>query len=368
MISSLMADVVCLQEVACSNAIFAEFQQTSQDFLIRNDSLRDNVINAFEKIIFEENSERRASEFNKLSAILKCKFPHPNTLTLKKLNKFYSSPREQNVKAIIVKKFKIPIFEDIASKERQEAPKNDDPKVKELQLSREIEKLKQKVRHLHVVATSDKSVDRRRQDIREDPLIKEKQLANYNQELRDKIKWLQELVSSDKNLEQRQRDILRHSKANPTPKIVGYRFFLLVVIKSGVLKQGCTLDYVIPELPIFKQSRTPITIKCIVNLNHYDDAVDGLAAASQPLPSTDAPVQAAGGGGNRKEKKSGDSAAGGGGKKKEKKSGDSAAGGAPIQSAASGKVHVVESITVDTDSESVVLLEVPVFFASQNAI
>jgi hypothetical protein len=349
MISSLMADVVCLQEVGCSNAICAELQQNAQVPLIAKESVRVNVINAFEKIKFEEIPERRASEFNKLSAILNCKYPHPNTLNSATLSKFYSSPREQNVKAIIVKKLKIPIFEDSASKERQEAPPKDDPKVKHNQLSREIEELKQKVKHLHVVASSDKSVDQRRRDIKEDPRIKEKQLANDNQDLRQKVKWLQEVVSSDKSLEQRQRDILRHSKATPTPKIVGYRFFLLVVIKSGVLKQGCTLDYVIPELPIFKQNRIPVTIKSIVNLNYYDDAVDGLAAASRPPPSTDLPARAAGGGGKKKEKKSGDSAAGG------------ALPTAPMQSTASGKVHVVESITVESALESVALLEVPVF-------
>ena len=358
MISSLMADVVCLQEVGCSNAMCAELQQTAQEPLIGNNSLRANVINAFEKIKFEENPERRASEFNKLSAILQCKFPHPNTLSWKKLSKFYSSPRVENVKAIIVKKLKIPIFEDSVSKERQEAPKKDDPKAKEQQLSREIEELKQKVKHLHVVASSDKSVDQRRREIKEDPRIKEKQLASDNQDLRQKVKWLQEVVSSDKNLEQRQRDILRHSKAAPTPKIAGYRFFLLVVIKSGVLEQGCTLDYVIPELPIFKQKRVPVTIKSIVNLNHYDDAVDDLAAASQTPPSTHPPMKAAGGDGNKKESKTGDSAAGG------------VLPAAPIQSTASGKVQVVESITVDQKAalESVALLEVPVFLPLKNTL
>ena len=80
-------------------------------------------------------------------------------------------------------------------------------------------------------------------------------------------------------------------------------------------------------------------------MNHYDDAVDGLAAAFRPPP----PAQAAGGSVKKKEKKSRDSAAG------------DASPTAPMQSTASGKVHVVESITVDTALESVALLEVSVY-------
>jgi hypothetical protein len=290
MISGSQADIVCLQEVGCSNANSAELQPNAnaqlEPLIGRTGtlaaqlkgpaaSLRGQVRDFFKSPFLEENPEKREFEHRKLSAILNCTIHQPNTLPLgKQLSKFYSSPRVENVKVIIVKKVKSPIFEDAASRARPEAAKKDDP------------------------------------------MTKEKQLIKENQDLKHKVKWLQEVASSDKNVELRRRDISQHAKV--TPKIVGYRYFLLVVVKSGVLKNGSQLDYVIPELPTYKQSRVPVTIQSIVNLNYHDD---GAIVSDNPGSS--------GGGGDAAERRS-------------------------------GRVLVVDSITVNqsTDLESVALLEV----------
>ena len=297
MISGSQADIACLQEVGCSNANSAEYsaelQQKLEPLIGRTGalaaqlkgaaaSLRDQVRDFFRSPFLEENAERREFEYRKLSAILNCTIQQPNTLRIgKQLSKFYSSPRVENVKVIIVKKVKSPIFEDAASRAHPEAAKKDDPKSKEKQLT------------------------------------KEKQLMKENQDLKHKVKWLQEVASSDKNVELRRRDISRHSKVAPANKIVGYRYFLLVVVKSGVLINGSQLDYVIPELPTYKQSRVPVTIQSIVNLNYHDDG----------------PISADNPGGDAAERKG-------------------------------GRVVVVESMTVNqsTDLESVALLEVVHFF------
>ena len=342
MISSFRADVVCLQEVGCSNAQSAELQQNvqSEPLIGRTGALAtkvsdlaqsriDNVTNVLKPLFVAENIEKREkNEFNKMSAILKSKFLLPNSLNGLSTQQ-YSSPSRDNVRAIIIKKIKVPILEDLIPKVCDEKPKTVESNAREKQLMQEIQELKKRVNHLQAVACSDTSLEQRSRDIKVDPKFQDRRLISDNQELKQKIIWLQQVASSNLSVEQRKRSI-QQPKAAPASKIVGCRYFILVVIKSGILEKDYDLDYVIPELPIFKQERVSVKIRNIISLN--DESVDD----SQNVKSSS-------------------------GVARQKTKGE----GSNQAKLPSGNVRVVPSITVNqsTDLESIALLEVSCHFS-----
>ncbi len=160
MLDDLKADIICLQEVSCSNANCAE-RTVSEDSVVSKNEMPHTtmILNCLrESALLAEDPKEREKEYKSLSAILKANFPIPNTINVSAMRAFYSTSREENVKAIIVKKLKI---------------------------------------------------------------------AN---------------------------------KAKPA----GHSFYVLVVIKAGVLRKNCELKYVVPELPIFEQSRMTLVIEKII--------------------------------------------------------------------------------------------------------
>lgn len=180
MLENLKADIICLQEVSCSNANCAE---RTEDPVIRNGDLRTMILSCFKESAFlAEDPREREKEHKSLSAILEGNFPIPNTINVPAMQAFYSNPRPENVKAIIVKKLKI---------------------------------------------------------------------AN---------------------------------KAKPA----GHSFYVLVVIKSGVLTENCELEYVVPELPIFEQSKMTLAIEKIIE---FRKTAPGAADAwSSCLPGHATPI------------------------------------------------------------------------------
>jgi hypothetical protein len=354
MINSFRADIICLQEVGCSNAQSAELQQNAQSepLIGRTGELAtkafaqsriDNVANVLKPLFLAENTEKRdKNEFDKMSAILKSKFLQPNSLNGLS-TKLYSSPSKDNVRAIIIKKIKVPILEDLIPKVRDEKPKaiesNTKSNTREKQLLREIQELKQRVNHLQAVACSDTSLEQRSRDVKVDPKFQDKRLISDNQELKQTIKWLQEVASSNLSVEQRKR-FIQQPKAAPASKVVGCRYFILVVIKSGILEKDYVLDYVIPELPIFKQKRVSVKIRNIISLN--DESVD---------ISNDSQVNCQ----NLKTSS---------GVTRQKTKGE----GSAQTKLPSGNVRVVPSITVNqsTELESIAMLEVSYHFRAQH--
>jgi hypothetical protein len=350
MINSFRADIICLQEVGCSNAQSAELQQNAQSepLIGRTGELAtkafaqsriDNVANVLKPLFVAENTEKRdKNEFDKMSAILKSKFLQPNSLSGLS-TKLYASPSKDNVRAIIIKKIKVPILEDLIPKVRDEKPKAVESNAREKQLIREIQELKQRVNHLQAVACSDTSLEQRSRDINVDPKFQDKRLISDNQELKQTIKWLQEVASSNLSVEQRKR-FIQQPKAAPASKIVGCRYFILVVIKSGILEKDYDLDYVIPELPIFKQKRISVKIRNIISLN--DESVD---------ISNDSQLNCQ----NLKTSS---------GVTRKKTKGE----GSTQTKLPSGNVRVVPSITVNqsTDLESIAMLEVSCHFGAQH--
>ncbi len=186
-------------------------------------SLKDRVIKLFLfSPLLASNPERRDVQCNQLRAVLNCNIRLSRAPTSQILP-FYFCPREENVKAIVAMKIKCPIYED----ESFEMPsgrtktKTKDP----MHLMEEIRQLSEIVERLRGIAASDTSTQHRRRAIH----VMEK-----------------------------------------SPKIVGHRYFLIVVIKSGILKKSSTLEYFIPELPIYEQTRVPITVQSIIDLDHRD--------------------------------------------------------------------------------------------------
>jgi hypothetical protein len=106
MLDNFKADIICLQEVSCSNANRTEHPNTEK--VICNEGLRGMILNCFKDSFFlAEDPDDRDREFKTLTNILKGNFPIPNTIDKSWMNKFYTSSCEHNVKAIIVKKLKI---------------------------------------------------------------------------------------------------------------------------------------------------------------------------------------------------------------------------------------------------------------------
>ena len=265
MISGFDADFVCLQEVQCSNASVAELKPEPligriKDGLTEDqkkerqalaDSLRDRVKSLISPRCMSENPENVISvlsEQKKLSAVLhkNSKILEPAEIgtksVMKHLTMFYENPSSQNVKAVIVKKIKIPIF---AYPEPSD-PNGNLQQREKLQLSQENEELLQKLKK-----TSHENQE----------LLQEKR------GLLQKTKWLTSVAFSEKPVEQRRRDILRDSNGFKT---VGCQYFLLVVIKAGTISVGCELDYVQPGLPIYNQERHCVKVESIVDFNNGD--------------------------------------------------------------------------------------------------
>lgn len=253
MISGFDADFVCLQEVQCSNASVAELkpepligrikdgltedQKKEQQALA--ESLRDRVKSLISPHCMSENPENVISvlsEQKKLSAVLgkNSKILEPAEIgtksVMKHLKMFYENPSSQNVKAVIVKKIKIPIFA---------YPK-----------------------------PSDSNGNLQQQD-KQQTSQENQELLQEKRGLLQKTKWLTSVAFSEKPVEQRRRDILRDSNGF---KIVGCQYFLLVVIKAGTISVGCELDYVQPGLPIYNQERHCVKVESIVDFNNGDGA------------------------------------------------------------------------------------------------
>jgi len=274
MINSVGADIVCLQEVSCSNSNSAELERSAQpgngpkkllEPLIgrtgelakklegRAKSLRDQIRDFFNSSFLEDNPETRDLEFRKLSAILNCKFEQP--ITDKQLKQFYSSPIKENVKAVIVKKVRSPIFEDAASKVHPEVAKKHEPTKKtasslELYAKSALAKVKESNPSMSaadldkIVAAEWKAQPEAIKAAFDSAAASLKDAAKAAaanatfireiKELRQKVKLLQEVACGDCNVDQRKREVFRLSKVTPALKIVGYRYFLVVVIKSGI--------------------------------------------------------------------------------------------------------------------------------------
>ena len=177
MLDDLKADIICLQEVSCSNANCAAVSELP---VVCKNETQTMILNCLrESALLAEDPKEREKEYKSLSAILKANFPIPNTINVSAMRAFYKNPREENVQAIIVKKLKI---------------------------------------------------------------------AN---------------------------------KAKPA----GHSFYVLVVIKAGVLRNNCELEYVVPELPIFEQSRMTLVIKKIIELRKtVPTDADAAVAWSSCLP------------------------------------------------------------------------------------
>jgi hypothetical protein len=255
MIRECDSDVVCLQEVQCSNASCAE--PKSEQLIggnIKDDARVDKLlerIKGFLKSNLGENSSSSVSEHQKLCDALSGKVFEPATVSKcqKHLKMLYDSPTPQNVKIVIVKKMKIPIFvdgSDIRCKWKQHQsgaahlPCTDDEEKKNMR---------------QAIASKIQSIE----------------------ELQKEKKWIESVALSDKPVEQRRHDLLRDPSGSKGAVQIGDHYFLLVVIKAGTVQTGCKLEYALPDLPIYQQIRTQlITVQRIIDLNHIDgDASDG---------------------------------------------------------------------------------------------
>jgi hypothetical protein len=250
MILECDSDVVCLQEVQCSNATCAE--PKSEQLIGGNikDTARANKlierIKGFLKSNLGENQSNSVSEYQKLCAALSGKVFEPATVSNRKteLKMLYDSPTPQNVKIVIVKKMKIPIFVD----------------------GSDIDcKLKQHQRGTAPLHSTD---DLEKKNMRQAIASKNQTIAELQQEK----KWIETVAFSDKTLEQRRHDLLRDPSGFKGAVQMGSHYFLLVVIKAGTVQTGCQLEYALPDLPIYQQIRTRlITVQRIIDLNHMDD-------------------------------------------------------------------------------------------------
>jgi hypothetical protein len=270
MIHGCDSDIVCLQEVQCSNASCAE--PKSEPLIGANTTeklKKDEVPKIIERIKGFLNSsflaETPASlimEHKKLCAVLNAKVLEPGTIikNQKHLKLLYANPTPQNVKIVILKKIKIPIFVDGKA---LDAKSKDHPPAEGAEGT-------------GATKTRDKRafenpIESKNQSIKETEL--EKKIASKNQSIEELVlekKWLQAIAFSDKPVEQRRRDLLRDSNGFKQAVQKGTQYFLLVVVKAGTLQQGCSLEYVLPELPVYQQKRTLITVQRIIDLNHYD--------------------------------------------------------------------------------------------------
>lgn len=272
MIRDCDSDVVCLQEVQCSNASCAEMK--SEPLIGGNTSdthdkqKKAEVPKLIERIkgflnsgFLVENPATLAQEHKKLCAVLNGKVQEPAMLsqTKKHLKAFYETPSPKNVKVVIVKKLKIPIFVDGKAVEtRLKDPIPDIEQADDKRTSEEYQKLLKEKKALEkdkkvleqCIAARDRSIE---------VLLHEK-------------KWLQAIAVCDKPVEQRRHDLAHDANGFKQAKQQGSQHFLLVVVKAGFLQTGCQLEYVLPELPIYQQfKRAKITVLRIIDLNHYDD-------------------------------------------------------------------------------------------------
>jgi hypothetical protein len=188
-----------------------------------------------------------------LCAVLNSKVLEPATITKnqKHLKLLYEKPTPQNVKIVILKKIKIPIFVDgkaLEGKSKDHPPAEGTPATKTKEKST-LEK-----------PTAPKTIS-----VEEH----EKKIASKIEELVLEKKWLQAIAFSDKPAEQRRRDLLRDSNGFKQAVQKGTQHFLLVVVKAGTLQQGCTLEYVLPELPVYQQKRTLITVRRTIPSLYY---------------------------------------------------------------------------------------------------
>ena len=304
MIAESDADVVCLQEVQCSNVSAAALNSDSSKNLIGRhapnvtedeaDKIKRTSASLIERVIsllspvLVENPDNFDREKSKMSNMLKGKVIEPaTTQDLTHLKMFYEEPSRRNVKIVVVKKIKIPIFVDTKQ-------------------------------------------------------IKGKQTRTAD-ELLHEANWLKSIAHSDKPVDQRRCDLLRDYNGCKLAVPKGSDYFLLVVIKSGTVCEGCQLEYVLPELPIYSRTPVTITVKRIIDLNYHDETEK---SGQPPLKSGG---KAQGGG---KAKKEGAAAKDGGkAHDKAKKEGVAAKDGA--------KVRCVESMSVKgCGFESVALIQV----------
>ncbi len=192
MIHSCDSDIVCLQEVQCSNAMCAVHK--SEPLIGANTTekaKKDEVPKIIERIKGFFNSSFLADtpaslvlEHQKLCSVLNSKVLEPATITKnqKHLKLLYEKPTPQNVKIVILKKIKIPIFVDgkaLDGKPKDHAPAEGAPVTKTKEKST-LEKSKTMSMEEH-----------------------EKKIASKIEELVLEKKWLQAIAFSDKPVEQR---------------------------------------------------------------------------------------------------------------------------------------------------------------------
>jgi hypothetical protein len=218
MIGESNADVVCLQEVQCSN--LGSVALNSDSLIGRipkaaSDSLIARVLSLLSPLL-EANPDYNKREC-KLLDILSGKVLEPaTTKDCKRLKMFYEEPSTQNVKMVVVKKIKIPIFVDAKQSKGKQ--------------------------------------------------------GRTAEELLHETVWLKNIAKSDKPVDQRRCDLLRDCNGFKQAVPKGNDYFLLVVIKAGTVCEGCHLDFVLPELPSYSRTRKSITVKRIIDLNYHDES------------------------------------------------------------------------------------------------
>lgn len=291
MIHDCSSDVVCLQEVQCSNASCAEpkLEQLIGGNVSEDKGKRKAAQQLIERLqgvlkagFWAENPETFAQQHERLCAVLRSgRVREPATLMKKNLKAFYATPSANNVKIVVVKKMKIPIFVDGNAFEAR--VKEQKPIATQLdgnQTSEEYRKLLQ-----------DKRVLEREKSILEQTVAAKERIIEV---LSNEKKWLQAIAICDKPADQRRHDLARDAHGIKQAKQQGTQYFLLVVIKAGFLQAGRKLEYVLPELPIYQQfQRDSITVLRIIDLDHCDAAVktptvkcvDGISVSGSDIES-----------------------------------------------------------------------------------
>jgi hypothetical protein len=190
-----------------------------------------------------------------LASILNGSILIPNTLNTKQSNRFFKFPSRDNVKAVIVKKIRIPIFDRwvvrscaFSLQKYWFHPVKDLVELKDLN-------------NTHPASSCASAAVSESQ-----PQTPEQKLRKENERLKQENKRLRQLIEGSKPEGQRRRDLLSDSV-----KPCGYKHYLLAVVKSGVVEKGCSLDYVGIEAIAADKMLPCFTVQSIVE---FDQAVD----------------------------------------------------------------------------------------------